>query len=186
MTVLFFLGLGGLPFTPLWMGKVLFSQGYIGLVLGLGYGVLFLGALRFTVIRQQKGGDTKGLSWMVPFLAPVSLLVTQFLLGMRLDVFQDSLGFWRDEWWFLVPYAVLPPFLLLQRLNIAPPDWVWEIRGLGEEVLNRFTAAVMPVSKASRGLVMGVFRLLEGKGGVIWALLGMFLLLSMLAIRGGG
>lgn len=186
LSVLFFLGFCGLPFTPLWEGRTLFSQGVIGLVLGLGYGVLFLGALRYMVLHHRDGERFEGFSSILSALGPVSLLVTQFLLGMRLGMFQDSMGFWRGEWWFLVPYATFLPFVLLQVFNITPPDWVREIRVFGGEVLNRLTGAFILVSRASTGLVMSIFKLLEGKGGVIWALLGIFFLLSVLAIRGGG
>ncbi len=186
LIALFFLGFGVLPYTPLWEGGILFSQGTIGLVLGVGYGVLFLGALRDMIFHHRDGEKFEEVSSILAYLGPVSLLLTQFLLGMRLGLFQDSTGFWKGEWWFLVPYATLLPFILLQRLNITPPDGIHEIRAVWGKVFDRLTGTFLPVSRASTGLVMSIFKLLEGKGGVIWALLGIFFLLSVLAIRGGG
>ncbi len=186
LSVLLFLGLCGLPFTPLWEGRVLFSRGVRGLLLGLGYGVLFLGALRFMYSNPREREPFGGAGSILALVGLLFLPLTQFLLGMSLDLFQDSMSFWKGGWWFLIPYAVFLPFPLLRWLKITIPDWVRNLRTSWARESERMTSVIFPASRAVSGLVMGIFKLLEGRGGVIWALLGVFLLLSLLALGGGG
>jgi len=180
------LGLCGLPFTPLWVGDELFSQGIWGVMFGLGYGFLFVGALRFVFLGEREERRSERSSWM-PLTAGFGfLLLTQFLLGTVGDLFSRSINFWKEGWWFAIPYTAIFPVILLWRMDLSLPYWVRDIRARFAVIPRQISSAFFHVGRIMGVIIVGILRLLEGRGGVIWSLIGVFFLLSLLALRGGG
>lgn len=183
---LLILGLCGLPFTPLWVGDELFSQGIWGVMFGLGYGFLFWGALRFFFLRESEERRSERSSWFPVIAGFGFLFLTQFLLGAAGDLLSRSMNFWKEGWWFAIPYTTILPLILLWRMDFSLPNWVRDISAKFATMPRHISSAFFHVGRIMGVIIVGILRLLEGRGGVIWSLIGVFFLLSLLALRGGG
>lgn len=185
ISILLFLGLGGWPFSPLWVGSELFSEGALGAFFGLGYGVLLFGIFRTLFLPPEDPEVVHPSSVVADLLGSVVLPLTQFVLGLSTHLVQRGTGFWRGGWWFLLPYATLIPLILAHRFTphqtVRLPRWYRVVR----KIPLRFSQLILQGGRFIASTIMGTFRLLEGRGGLIWAFLGLFFLLSMLAVRGG-
>lgn len=186
LAALLIFGLAGWPFTPLWEGMVVFSEGGWGILWGLCHAFFLFGGVRFALwdgnTRESSANSIKTPEVLGLALVPI----TQFLVSVFIGLIPDSMGFWDGGWRFLLPSTAFLPVLLMQRVNLHRPDWISRVQKRVRVIPDQASKVILDMGKMATGLVMGTIRLLEGRGGLIWALLGVFFLLSLLASMGGG
>lgn len=182
LAVVITISLGGLPFTPLWQGSGLFSRGLSGVGFAAGYGVLIAGLVRYVFLNRVEGAEA--LVWKrFPVILGLAVLpLTQVVLAWPTAFFRISGENFPARLWVLFPFSFTLLMILIRRLGLID---IQDLAGWYDKLISypdRFTQFLLDGARFLSGLVMQVFRLLEGRGGVIWALLGLFFLLSMLAM----
>ncbi len=182
------LGLGGLgilplPFLPAWAGMGVFQPGLAGILLATGCG-LFLGALVIAGLKSlaSVGKSEESLSPLIMIGSGI-LLLSQVLIAFRLELLEMSRGLLSR------PVVIwLTPLLIV--LSLIAGNWV-PLPGK-ELIVKRLTRIVeglrqilFAIIQLVRWVVRFLIGLLEGDGGLIWALLFGFLILTLISLRGG-
>jgi hypothetical protein len=169
-----------LPFTPNWNGAYLFSQPFSIFYIPLLFGqaLLLLGYARHTLRPETELEDAERWSKLIYPLGLLLLLGTLFWLGLLINPPIQTIPL--HAWFTGVIGLGLAAFLFIRSSHWKdiPPDWVLLINSvLSLQWLYRSIWALY----RSTTRILGVFtRLLEGEGGVLWAILLMGLLFSLL------
>lgn len=183
------LALSGLPFTPNWPGVGLFGAPlYLTLpVYLLGHAFLLIGTVRLALRSVPLPPTAERWVWLIYPLGLALMPAAQFVIlwGLRPGA-AGGMPAWPG--WIETGLSVIGIGLAvllaaaylrfrrrLPRLNLAP---VFELDGLYRAVWGLFHAAGRAMSLAGWAL--------EGRAGLLWALLVLALLLSLLAQRGSG
>jgi len=174
----------GLPFTPLW-GRVLAGGGLTsGWLTALAAGLLIGSILSVVISDFRKPDPTVERNQSAAWISAALLIFNLYWINISSAWWRSSLSFWDQPllgW--LVPLIFGASFLA-----------VWFRQDLPEILPNLSGAAADFSRLTARGLEGGlrisavlfqeILGLLEGRGGLVWALLGAFLMLSLLL--GGG
>lgn len=177
-------GFLGLPYTPLSINGLIYTADGSGWLAALGTGVLGGAYLKQLLINSADSKDISGEETF--FTAAVSLLLIgiHYLLsisGMR----ARNILSWKGEVILFLPpvcAAGLVWFTYRFRFNIRPViDWFNYAKG----IIDLFAGFIQFLIGMSSWMVEVVTDLLEGRGGLIWALLGAILMLSLLITQGG-
>jgi hypothetical protein len=182
------LGLGGLgilplPFLPAWTGMGVFQSGLSGILLAVGCG-LFLGALVIAGLKSlsRVGESKEGLSPLI-IIGSGILLLSQVLIAFRLGLLEMGRG-------LLSRPAVIWLAPLMIVLSLIAGNWV-PLRGKDlivkrlTRVAERLKQFILAIIQLVRWIVSFLIGLLERDGGLIWALLLGFLILTLISLRGG-
>jgi hypothetical protein len=182
------LGLGGigilpLPFLPAWAGSVVFHRGLPGILLAAGTGT-FLGALVIAVLKKlPRMKEEKAELTPLLIIGPVILTLSQLLIAFRLGLLEASRGL------LSIPLAVwLTPLMVVLVLvlgNFVPLPGKDGITSHLVQFSARIRQSLAVIYRLFRRIVDLLSDLLEGNGGLIWALLFGFLLITLISIRGG-
>jgi hypothetical protein len=190
LPILSILGFIALPFTSNWYGVMIFSDWNVlfSMVFIFGLTALSLGYFRHMVRSIDPGTDIE--RW-VGFIYPLGLVIlpmTHFFLIWSLGGIVPPDGFLSGfEWW--VGFVVLGFIALLIFLNrnrgyswspnvrerfgwAVSFDWLYRTIWWGYRVFGK--------------LITYFSSLLEGDGGVLWAVLIMILFVTILAVSLGG
>jgi hypothetical protein len=182
-------GLSGLPFTPSWHGLTIFSAGNflfsITFVLGLFF--LCFGYFRHMIRASDQPPEIEAWVWVV---YPVGLgllpLVHFFVIWSLGGLSLPAKGFLASEWWlgFLVFILVGAFWVVIRR------EYSWLVRFAKmfhrTTTLDWFYRTIWLVYRNLSRLVTYFAMLLEGDGGVLWAVLLLVLLGSILIQSSGG
>ncbi len=186
------IGLSGLPFTPSaggWRGLIVPPINLLDLVLIFAHSLLLLGFLRFALVdRPMLGTSERWVQVMYP-LGLLMLVASQWLIG----VFGWPGSLTPGIWWAASASAALALVMLfgfrrLRRLALVGGRFEWLAlialrvgHGLSAflrlDWLYRFLWIIYGLVQ---GLVRFVTSILEGGGGLLWALLLLALLATLL------
>jgi len=190
LPILGILGFFALPFTPAWYGlsifadwNLLFSISFI-----FGLAILILGYYRHMVRPIDVGADIERWVGIVYPIGLVILPLAHFWLIWSLGGIITPDGFLSTfEWW--MGFVVLGLIALLFYLNrIRGYAWSPKVRqGLGRAIsLDWLYQTLWWIYRFLGKLISYFVSLLEGEGGVLWAMLIVILLVTILAARMGG
>jgi hypothetical protein len=185
--VLGILGITGLPFTPAWDGTHLYAAPldlFLPVFL-IGQAILLTGYLRHALAASS---DLTGSERWIRTVYPLGLGLLPFshyLLAWRTPLPVDSTGNYA-EWWagpaVLIMTAVLV-YLGQRDLQLPPvvvPFWN-RLFSLGW-----MTSLVWGIYRSFSRLIVIVTSIMEGEGGVLWAMVLLVILVSLLAQSGLG
>lgn len=175
----------GLPFTPLW-GAVPGSESlFPGWTAALGAGLLLGSGISRAV--QGRGRSKSFFRTSSPLFAGSAILILAVFYWVLVSPvwWRSSLGFWQQPFqtWILPLTAGAVVFGARYIPGSLPV-----LNKLPSGVLNLFRFALRLGEGVLRGTAAafrGTLGLLEGRGGLVWALLTATLILSLL-IRSGG
>lgn len=173
----------GLPFTPLW-GRVLAGGGLTsGWLTALAAGLL-TGSIFSVVISDFRQPDPPDRDQPAAWISAALLIFSLYWVNISSAWWGSSLSFWNQSllgW--LVPLIPGVSFLAVWFL-LDLPGVLPNLSGAAAD-FSRLTARGLEGGlRISAVLFQETLGLLEGRGGLVWALLGAFLMLSLLL--GGG
>jgi hypothetical protein len=190
LAVLSVLALSGLPFTPLWIGSLLFPfpSSYISLILSillsLAQVLLLLGYLRHALRLDSSGEGLERWVWLVYPAGLVLIVLTHWLLGWLERPALDKISL--TGWWGGAITLGLATFLWLASRRIPRSLRPGLASALGRVFSLSWLYRLLWVVYRSVGrLVALITLLLEGEGGLLWAFLLLVLMVSLLT-QGGG
>jgi hypothetical protein len=176
-------GILTLPFLPAWSGANIFGaggQGYLyAAAFGLAGGALLSGSVGKIVLKQLPSGTIR-----TPFIiGAANLILTQFIIGFSTTLIDDSvnLGAFSISSW--IPGGIMVLFILI---GYRLPELSIPLLDKGPD---RLEMAFKGALSTSTGIIDQVINILaglfEGEGGLIWALLIAFLIISLISLGGG-
>jgi hypothetical protein len=183
------LGFCALPLTPAWEGVALFSAlpwGY-RIAFFVTLALFFLGYLKHARPTEMSADGFERWMWLV---YPVGLLIlpTTHLGLSYLQEGQDqnTISFGTPGWWYgIIPFAICATLLFLKHRGILafPPRLIELVEKSNLDFVPHFFWRVYRLL----GRLITLFsKLLEGEGGVLWALLILMLLVISLSFINAG
>lgn len=181
---LIIVGLGILPFPyfPAWTGINLFRTGITGVLYGIGAG-LILGCILWEATKRAS--EVSQLDEPIPLLyrlSPVIPLVTQviitipLLLKSGMAVIAQSVTIW-------IPILLIS-LAVVFRDRIINSNLIQIEVGVGRS-FDFIPLVFSGLGEVGDRIVSFLSDLFEGEGGLIWALLIGFLLITLITLRGG-
>jgi len=187
LPVLGAIGFSALPFTPTWEGTALFNA------LPWWYRVFFLAALSLLVIGylryawqpRSSNQDFERWMWLIyPFglailpLTHFGLTYAKWMLG-----FQEIFFYTSGWWWGLVSLGLSALIMIFGiKRSISVPRFIYRL----SSVFDWFYQVFWGVYRGFGRFLYLVTRLLEGEGGILWALLILILLIVSLNLWNSG
>ena len=183
---LFGFGILGWPYTPLWPGADLFSEGLWGVLWALLFGLFYAGGVRQILQSDDLRTDHEPMVEVLHMAGVVFLVMIHLLLSFLEGLAPASAQFWHQGWRFLLPAGILIPVLLAENRVQFPYVGISKLKHALSDLPGTISIRVVHLGRVFSAFVMGLFHILEGRGGLIWSLVGVFFLLSLLAASGGG
>jgi len=183
------IGLSALPFSPTWGGMAIYQS--MPWILKIPFLVsqifLVLGYIRFARHAPRPDYRLEPWAWIIYPLGLTLLPLVHFWVGWIIRPSTLVTFDWLSlKWWggaLAVGLAFLTIRLLHQRLTL-PPQFAPLVQGfLSLEWLYGF---VWRLYRALGKLLASISMILEGEGGVLWALLLLILLISVMVQQGVG
>lgn len=188
-----FLGVCGLPFSPAvsgWKGLVVFPFNILDLLFLIAHTLLILGYIRHMLHEADSFNELdqwiKAIYPMGLIILIISHWITSF--GAGVDLFPDGV------WWagLVSLMSALTSMYLFDRMKKTGAEYRWIefiSRGSGRLAVEIFSLGwFYKILWRLYGIIQSLFafisKILEGDGGVLWALLLLTLLYSVLR-RGG-
>ncbi|NQS91692.1 MAG: hypothetical protein HQ574_04720 [Chloroflexi bacterium] len=172
-----------LPYFPAWTGVEVFGNGIIGLIFAIAAG-LFLGLSFFKSMKtwQENRQDLK-LGSPLLVVGSTMLILSQFIVVYKLGLFQFSTNFLSLSVlvWIAAPITILLSIFREKIPSLKGESWEKIIK----EGINISTGLVKSISLFMDRIVYLVTRLFEGDGGLIWALLIGFLIITLISMGRG-
>ncbi len=185
LPVLGFIGVSGLPFTPVWHGLDLYlGKPALGIVVLLAHSLLLWGYGRHARGKWETGENLERLGWVIyPFSLGLLIVIHFFLTWVVVGFSTPSVSAfiaWGEGILILGLLAVgwfasradLPVFNGLGRLQNIPLP------------LNGVYRLVSAVFYLILRIANYVSVILEGQGGILWAVLLLILLITLYAQQG--
>ena len=176
------IGIAPIPFFPAWIGAGLVSKGIPGVVFGIAVGLLLGGFLSNNIQKVKEGGKMFESIPLLYLLSPVVLCLTQILIALESNLLFYSTGILTRPLYLWIPALLMFLFAVLGE-RIPNPGIS------GDSIRNTLDIIHRAASGAGRFLdrVIAILTsLFEGEGGLIWAILIGFLLLTLINLSGGG
>lgn len=172
--------LAGLPFTPSYAGSGFYAQPgtFLNYAFFLPHSLLILGWLRKAEQKGWEEGEARVSLAGFPVLGAALLSLSHLVLGLGLApaLSFSALGFWL--WPPIVLLLFLGASILLRRARPLTEKWANLLeRAFSLTWLYRLVGQFVRQGAALLSIFSG---LLEGRAGVLWALLTVALLLSVI------
>jgi hypothetical protein len=177
------LGMLTLPYFPAWIGRDLFGKGAAGALFSIGAGLILGGILQGAITRFRKSSPSEDNIPLLFVISPIVTLLTQILQALP----HLSLGFSSDL--ITQPFLIWIPLPII-ILTVLFRSQFQELRKVSPEertgkALDFIPEVIYWIVDLGDGLVSFITRLFEGEGGLIWALLIGFLIITLITIQGG-
>jgi hypothetical protein len=177
------LGILTLPYFPAWIGRGLFGNGAAGVLFSIGAGLVLGGVLQGGINRFRKSSPPEGKIPILYLISPVIILLTQSVLAIPHLSKDIGIGLLTQPVMIWIP---LPMIILTVLFGNRIQDlWSTEISDQPGKTLDIIPEIIYRIVDLGDRLVSFVTRLFEGEGGLIWALLIGFLIITLITIRGG-
>ncbi len=186
-----FLGLSALPFTPAWAGSKIYNSGGWGILFGGGHGLLLVGYLN--IIQRRHKTRLQLASWEVlsPVLGLSILPITQIVASLAVGEISKNSALGINPWGgTLLAGGVVISGIVINYFPISIPEPISKIISVLSRILHYVSKTFVEAFKILFALISRLVNFLakvfEGEGGVIWTLVGAFLLITILmSLRGG-
>lgn len=182
------LGLGGLgflplPYLPAWSGSTVFQAGLPGILLAAGAGT-FLGGVIIAVLKtipRIKEGKAELTPLMI--IGPGILVLGQGLTAFQLGLLDASRGLLsKPVGVWLVPLLGVLVLIVGNWVPLRSKDLITKRLDLAADWLRPILGKLYRLIRTLADLLAD---LLEGDGGLIWALLFGFLLITLISMGRG-
>ena len=184
--ILGLLGFSGLPFTPAWEGMRLYQPPFTPLLIAflLAQALLAVGYIRHMLQVSESLMGVERWVWAIYPLGLLLLPITHFLVGLRMRMAEEGMGL--TGW--LAGLLVTGLIGLILYLNRRVPRLPDPLRPVLHTLLslNWVYTLFWAVYRFLGRMVAVTTNLLEGEGGVLWALVLLAILFSILAQNGAG
>ena len=177
------IGIIPIPFLPTWNGVELFGDGVSGVLFAIAAGVLIGGILLKSIQKLKEDEITPNPIPLLYVMSPAILIFTQLVIALEHKLLDFSGGILSKPVSLWIPLLLIILFFILgeriPRLNNYRGD---------EKVKNALDIISGIGSGAARladKTVFLIISLFEGEGGLIWALILGFLLLTLITLSGG-
>lgn len=182
-------GFSSFPLTPAWEGSALYVRlpwGY-RIIFFVAFALLFVGYLRHARRSAALNDDFERWMWIVYPLGLALLPLTHFgLIYVKWRMGFQEISFQTPGWWSgLIPLGLAAIFLVWSRREpISYPPFFIRLAGIFDfSWINRLFWFIY----RSIGRILEVFTLLiEGEGGILWALLILIMLIVTINLWGSG
>ena len=172
-----------LPFLPAWNGAEIFTRGVSGVMFAIAAGTLF-GGIFFKnsslVNEEENPSDPIPLLYI---LSPIILLITQFVIALEYNLLDSSKKF------LSIPILVWIPVFLIVLIYVfserIPVVNLFRIQENFQNIRRLISLFASRTTRIVNQAVVLITNLFEGEGGLIWALLIGFLLLTLITLSGG-
>ncbi len=177
------IGVISLPFFPAWTGAAVFGNGFPGYVYAAAYGLAGGGFLSEKFRKSFRYAFP-----LQPVIIPIILgssilLISQFIIAVSSTLLADSLSL------NVLPISVWIPGLLIVIIVLIGNRFPVNLKLVPENIPDRLDRIFKGAYSASTGIIDQVILVLtglfEGDGGLIWALIIAFLIISLI-VPGGG
>ncbi len=177
------IGMIPLPFLPTWNGTELFVNGVSGVLFAIAAGVLIGRILSKNIKKVKQDDNTPNPVPILYVMSPAVIILTQLvialdykLLGSRSDILYNPTSQW-------IPLILIFLFLIfgkrIPRLNLYRGD---EKIKYAQNIISGIGSGTARLIDRTVFLITSQF---EGEGGLIWALILGFLLLTLITLSGG-
>ncbi len=177
------IGMIPIPFLPTWNGAELFGNGVDGVLFAIAAGVLIGGILLKTIQKVKEDDNTPNPVILLYVMSPAIIILTQFVIALEHKLLDFSGGILSNPISLWIPLLLIILFFIfgerIPQLNTCRVDEKFKyalniISGIGSGAARLVDKTVF--------LIISQF---EGEGGLIWALLIGFLLLTLITLSGG-
>jgi len=172
-----------LPFLPAWNGSGLFTHGVSGVMFAVAAGTLFGGILSKNISLVNEEEVPSEPIPLLYILSPIILLITQVVIALEYNLLGSSKKF------LSIPISVwIPVFLIVLIYIFGEKIPIINSFRIQENIQSARRLISMIASGTARNVNQAVVlftKLFEGEGGLIWALLIGFLLLTLITLSGG-
>jgi hypothetical protein len=177
------LGMLTLPYLPAWIGRDLFGKGTDGVVFSIGAGLILGGVFHGAISRYRESTPSEGSIPLLFVISPIIILLTQIIQTFPYlsAEFDSDLFFQPILAWILIPFIIL---VVLFRSKIQELRTAYPVERTGK-TLDFIPDVIYGIVDFGDRLVSFITRLFEGEGGLIWALLIGFLIITLITIQGG-
>ena len=176
------IGILPIPFFPAWIGAGLVSKGISGVVFIIAVGLLLGGYLSNNIQKVKEGEKIFKPVPMLYLLSPVVLSLTQILIAFESNLLDYSTGILTKPLSLWIP-ALLMVLLAALGERIPKPKISGDPLRNTLDIIHR---AFLGTDRFLDRVIAILTTLFEGEGGLIWALLIGFLLLTLINLSGGG
>lgn len=175
------MGISALPYTPNWNGAQLYAGTFHVLLIPflVANALLLVGFARHSLRPGIKLEGVERWIWFIYPLGLMFLLGTLFSLGLSMSPPPESVQL--QGWLAGVVVLVLAGLIFLwgNRWKDIPPDWAKVINSI---LSLQWLYQVIWAGYRYLSRILGIFtKLLEGEGGVLWAILLLGLLFSLIS-----
>jgi hypothetical protein len=172
-----------LPFFPAWGGTGLFGGGLAGAAFAGAYGLAGGGLLADLLERIKASEGLSSALAPTRITAVVALLISLCASAYNAGLLRSSLALLSAP---LACWLSLPLMILLALLGPKVPRFRTSLPG---NTLSKTGDIFVNALDAAAGFIDGIVTLLtglfEGEGGLIWALVIGFLIISLISLQGG-
>ena len=177
------IGMIPLPFLPAWNGSGLFTDGGSGFLFAITAGILIGGIFSKNlslVYEEEVPSDPIPLLYI---LSPIILLITQVVIALEYNLLRASREFLSIPILVWIPVFLIVLFYVFgERIPVLNTFRVEEkIQSTGK-LISLFASGAVKFVNQTLDLITNLF---EGEGGLVWALLIGFLLLTLITLSGG-
>jgi len=177
------IGMIPIPFLPTWSGAELFGNGVSGVLFAIAAGVLIGGILLKTIQKVKEDDNTPNQIPLLYVLSPAIIILTQLVIALEHKLLDFSGGILSKPGSPWIPLLLIILFLIfgerIPRLNNYKGDEKF-INAL--DIISGIGSGAARLADKTVFLIISLF---EGEGGLIWALILGFLLLTLITLSGG-
>ncbi|MCJ7717874.1 MAG: hypothetical protein MUO54_15335 [Anaerolineales bacterium] len=177
------IGMLPIPFLPAWNGSGLFTRDLPGILFAISAGILIGGTYSNNISREGEEKFQSDPVPLLPILSPIILLLTQFVVAFESNLLDSSMEFLSIPITVWIPvFLIVLLYVLGERIPGVNTDRVDERIQRARKKISSFASGA---AKFINQAIILITRLFEGEGGLIWALLIGFLLLTLITLSGG-
>lgn len=177
------IGMIPIPFLPAWNGAELFGSGVSGVLFAIAAGVLF-GGILLKIIQKVKEDDNTPIQ--VPLLyvmSPAVIILTQLVIALEHELLDFSGGVLSKPISLWIPLLLIILFFIFGERIPQLNTWRGDEKFIN--TLNIISGIGSGAARLAGRTVFLIISLFEGEGGLIWALILGFLLLTLITLSGG-
>jgi len=177
------LGTIPLPFLPAWNGSELFSHGASGVMFAIAAGTLFGGIFSKNISLVNEEEIPSDPVPLLYILSPIILLITQLVIAFEYNLLDSSKKFLSFPIIVWIPvFLIVLIYIFGDRIPVVKSFRTQENIQSTRRLISLFGSGTARVVNQAVVIITNLF---EGEGGLIWALLIGFLLLTLITLSGG-
>ena len=177
------IGMIPIPFLPAWNGAKLFGNGVTGVLFAIAAGVLIGGILLKTIRKVKEDDNTPNQVPLLYILSPAIIILTQLVIALEHKLLDFSGGILSKPISLWIPLLLIILFFIFGERIPQLNTWRGEEKIIN--TLNIISGIGSGAARLAGRTVFLIISLFEGEGGLIWALIIGFLMLTLITLSRG-